>query len=142
MFVGAVADDDSGMTDLLGMFAKHGVNTVMFFETHPYDILVKYSKGVEVVAIGTRSRSIEPMEAYLKTSRALKALKNLSPSMYYLKYCSTFDSTPQGNIGQMIDAASISPGATPLSFPHFQSMEEQLTWATTLLMVSVWIVPP
>ncbi len=117
MFVGAVADDDSGMTDLLGMFAKHGVNTVMFFETQPYDILEKYSKGVEVVAIGTRSRSIDPMEAYRKTSRALKALKNLSPSMCYLKYCSTFDSTPQGNIGQMIDAGLNLTGGYTIVLP-------------------------
>jgi len=117
VFVGAVADDDSGMTDLLGMFAEHGVNTVMFFETQPHEVLARYSKGVEVVAIGTRGRSIEPTEAYRKTKEALEALKNLNPSMYYLKYCSTFDSTPQGNIGQMIDAGLDLLGGYTIALP-------------------------
>lgn len=117
MFVGAVADDDSGMTDLLGMFAEHGVNTVMFFETQSHEVLARYSKGVEVVAIGTRGRSIEPRKAYQKTKEALEALKILSPSMYYLKYCSTFDSTPQGNIGQMIDAGLDLLGGYTIALP-------------------------
>lgn len=104
VLVGAVADDDSGMTDLLGMFSEHGLNTVMFFDTQPYDILSRYSEDVEVVAIGTRGRSIESNEAYRKTVDALRALMDFGPHSYYLKYCSTFDSTPHGNIGQMIDA--------------------------------------
>lgn len=117
MLVGAVADDDSGMTDLLGMFAEHGVNTVMFFETQPHDVLERYSKGVEVVAIGTRGRSIEPKEAYRKTRESLEALKVFNPPMYYLKYCSTFDSTPRGNIGQMIDAGLDLFGGYTIALP-------------------------
>jgi len=99
-----VADDDSGMTDLLGMFAEHDLNTVMFFETPTPDILGKYSEGIDVVSIGTRGRSVESSEAYRRSRGALEALRNHEPHMYYLKYCSTFDSTPWGNIGQMIDA--------------------------------------
>lgn len=104
MLVGAVADDDSGMTDLLGMFAEHGMSAVMFFEKQPHHILERYSKDIDIVAIGTRARSIEPIEAYRRTLEALRSLRKFNPKMYYLKYCSTFDSTPLGNIGQMIDA--------------------------------------
>ncbi|MEM2922056.1 MAG: four-carbon acid sugar kinase family protein, partial [Candidatus Bathyarchaeia archaeon] len=71
MLAGAVADDDTGMADLCGMFSKHGVNTVMFFEGQPRSILEKYSEWVDVVAIGTRARSIDPNEAYMKTREAL-----------------------------------------------------------------------
>ncbi|MBO3803172.1 MAG: four-carbon acid sugar kinase family protein [Candidatus Brockarchaeota archaeon] len=104
MFVGAVADDDSGMTDLLGMFAEHGMSSAMFFERQPRKILERYAEDMDVVAIGTRARSIEPKEAYRRTSEALGLLEGFAPRMHYLKYCSTFDSTPRGNIGQMIDA--------------------------------------
>ena len=115
--MGAVADDDSGMTDLLGMFSEHGMNTVIFFETQPYDILSSYSKDVEVVAIGTKGRSIEQNEAYRKTKDAIRALMDFGPHMYYLKYCSTFDSTPRGNIGQMIDAGLDLLGGHIIALP-------------------------
>lgn len=115
--MGAVADDDSGMTDLLGMFAEHDVNTVMFFETPSTDILDKYAEGIDVVSIGTQGRSIEATEAYRKSRRALEVLMNYEPHMYYLKYCSTFDSTPQGNIGQMIDAGLDLLGGYTIALP-------------------------
>jgi uncharacterized protein YgbK (DUF1537 family) len=117
MLVGAVADDDTGMTDLCGMFTQHGVNAVMFFEKQPQPILEKYSKTAEVVAIGTRARTIDPHEAYKKTRDALEALRSLEPRMYYLKYCSTFDSTPKGNIGQMIDAGLDILGGYTIAVP-------------------------
>jgi len=115
--VGAVADDDSGMTDLLGMFAEHDVNTVMFFETPSTDILGKYAEGIDVVSIGTQGRSIEATEAYRRSRGALEALRNYEPRMYYLKYCSTFDSTPRGNIGQMIDAGLDLLGGYTMALP-------------------------
>jgi len=117
LLVGAVADDDSGMTDLLGMFAEHDVNTVMFFETPSADILGKYAEGMDVVSIGTQGRSMEATEAYRKSRIALEALRNCEPHMYYLKYCSTFDSTPRGNIGQMIDAGLDLLGGYTIALP-------------------------
>jgi uncharacterized protein YgbK (DUF1537 family) len=117
MLAGAVADDDSGMTDLLGMFAEHGTNAVLFFEVLSPDILEKYARDVEVVAIGTRARSIEPGEAYRKTKGALEALIRFNPRMFYLKYCSTFDSTPRGNIGQMIEAGLNLIGGYTIALP-------------------------
>lgn len=115
--MGAVADDDTGMTDLCGMFAKRGVNAVMFFETQPSKVLEEFSEEAEVVAIGTRARNISPEEAYGKTCRALETLKDLSPRTFYLKYCSTFDSKPEGNIGQMIDAGLDMLGGYTIAVP-------------------------
>ena len=117
MLAGAVADDDSGMTDLLGMFAEHGTNAVLFFEVQSPDILEEYTRDVEVVAIGTRARSIEPGEAYRKTKGALEALIRFNPRMFYLKDCSTFDSTPRGNIGQMIEAGLNLIGGYTIALP-------------------------
>ena len=117
LLVGAVADDDTGMTDLCGMFAKHGANAVMFFETQPSKVLEEYSEGAEVVSIGTRARNLRPNEAYSKTCRALETLKDLCPRTFYLKYCSTFDSTSKGNIGQMIDAGLDMLGGYTIAVP-------------------------
>ena len=117
MLAGAVADDDSGMTDLLGMFAEHGANAVLFFEVQPHDVLEKYARGVEVVAIGTRARSIDQGEAYRKTKWALEALMRFNPRMFYLKYSSTFDSTTRGNIGQMIEAGLNLIGGYTIALP-------------------------
>jgi uncharacterized protein YgbK (DUF1537 family) len=117
VLVGAVADDDSGMTDLLGMFAEHDVNTVMFFEIPPPDILEKYSEEIDVVSIGTQGRSIEASKAYRRSRDALETLRDYEPHMYYLKYCSTFDSTPRGNIGQMIDAGLDLFGGHTIALP-------------------------
>jgi uncharacterized protein YgbK (DUF1537 family) len=55
--------------------------------------------------LGTGSRALSRQEAYARTSDAARALLRLQPRRVAVKYCSTFDSTPEGNIGASIDAA-------------------------------------
>ena len=51
------------------------------------------------------TRNLPPVEARARTRHAIRLLKSQDPRAFQLKYCSTFDSTPEGNIGPTIDAA-------------------------------------
>ena len=70
-----------------------------------------WAKDADAIVIGTASRSIDPAGAYRRTREAVRLLKSADPEILAIKYCSTFDSTPAGNIGQSIDAAMDETGA-------------------------------
>lgn len=102
---GCVADDDTGATDEAGMFTQNNLRTVIIIGPPTPETMLKYSERFDAVIIAARTRSIAPEEAKHKTRMSLEALMTLKPKLYKLKYCSTFDSTPKGNIGPSIDAA-------------------------------------
>ncbi len=101
----AVADDDTGATDLAGMLADQGVRTVLVIDVPTLADLEVWSEDADAVIIGVATRSVEPRLAYEHNRAAVSLLARLNPLVYQIKYCSTFDSTPEGNIGQAIDAA-------------------------------------
>src|SRR3712207_6328295 len=51
------------------------------------------------------TRNLAPAVAYERTRAAVRLLRERRPRLFQIKYCSTFDSTPEGNIGPSIDAA-------------------------------------
>jgi uncharacterized protein YgbK (DUF1537 family) len=97
----AAADDDTGATDLGGMLSGHGLRTVVVIEG-PVE---RWAEGYEAVIAGTGSRALSPAEAYSRTRQAVRDLCALGPRVTAIKYCSTFDSTAEGNIGPSLDAA-------------------------------------
>jgi len=97
----AAADDDSGATDLGGMLCGDGLRTVVVVEG-PVE---RWAEGYEAVIIGTGSRAVAPAEAYSRTRQAVHELRAFNPRVIAIKYCSTFDSTKDGNIGPSLDAA-------------------------------------
>ena len=97
----AVADDDTGATDLGGMLSGEGLRTVVVVEG-PVEC---WAAGYEAVIVGTGSRALRPAEAYSRTRQAVHDLLTLNPRVVAIKYCSTFDSTADGNIGPSLDAA-------------------------------------
>lgn len=101
----AVADDDTGATDLAGMLADQGVRTVLVIDVPTWTDLASWSEGADAIVIGVATRSVAPQLAYERNRAAIELLRRLDPRVYQIKYCSTFDSTPEGNIGQAIDAA-------------------------------------
>ncbi|MGC8792741.1 MAG: four-carbon acid sugar kinase family protein [Bryobacteraceae bacterium] len=101
----AVADDDTGATDLAGMLADHGVRTVLVIDVPAPADLERWAAGADAVVVGVSTRSVQPRVAYERTRTAIRLLSGFDPRVYQIKYCSTFDSTPEGNIGQSIDAA-------------------------------------
>ena len=58
----------------------------------------------EAVVISLKTRSIPPGEAVARSLEALERLREAGARQIYFKYCSTFDSTPEGNIGPVAAA--------------------------------------
>jgi uncharacterized protein YgbK (DUF1537 family) len=98
--LGCIADDFTGGTDLAGMLVKHGMRTIQMIgvptEPLPAD--------VDAVVIALKSRTNPVSEAIDESLAALEWLKKAGCRQFYFKYCSTFDSTPKGNIGPVAEA--------------------------------------
>jgi uncharacterized protein YgbK (DUF1537 family) len=76
---------------------------------------------VDAVVVALKSRTIAPAEAVAQSLEALRWLQSQGARQIYFKYCSTFDSTPRGNIGPVTEALMDALGcdftiATP-AFP-------------------------
>ncbi|NUP42043.1 MAG: four-carbon acid sugar kinase family protein, partial [Streptomyces sp.] len=99
--LGCVADDYTGGTDVAAAFRRSGLRTVLLFGPPGAGTVVPDSDAV-VVALKTRS---VPAGEAVTASRAVQDwLTGQGVRRLYFKYCSTFDSTDQGNIGPVADA--------------------------------------
>jgi uncharacterized protein YgbK (DUF1537 family) len=65
----------------------------------------EWTRGYEAVVMAEGTRNLSPAVAYERTRAAIRLLQMRRPRLFQLKYCSTFDSTSEGNIGTSIDAA-------------------------------------
>jgi 3-dehydrotetronate 4-kinase len=101
----AVADDDTGASDLAGMLAEHGLRTLLIIDLPTVNQFLEWSDGHQAVVMAEGTRNLSPLAAKERTRAALKILEARDPRVLQIKYCSTFDSTPEGNIGLTIDAA-------------------------------------
>ena len=105
MLLGCIADDFTGATDLANMLVKGGMRTVQTIGV-PQGTL----PDVDAVVVALKSRTIAPEEAVAQSLAALQWLQGQGCKQFYFKYCSTFDSTPRGNIGPVIDALAADLG--------------------------------
>jgi uncharacterized protein YgbK (DUF1537 family) len=62
------------------------------------------SSDVDAVVVALKSRTIPAQEAIAQSLEALQWLQAQGAEQIYFKYCSTFDSTPAGNIGPVTEA--------------------------------------
>lgn len=101
MILGVIADDHTGATDVASMLVRSGLRTVQIIgvPTASTD-----AGDVDAVVIALKSRTIAPAEAIEQSLAALRWLQQRGVQRFYFKYCSTFDSTPEGNIGPVADA--------------------------------------
>ncbi|WP_328631247.1 3-oxo-tetronate kinase [Streptomyces sp. NBC_00356] len=105
--LGAIADDFTGATDLATMLVARGYRTVVAVGA---DGLTEEPSAAEqvrqadAVVVALKSRTAPVDEAVETSLAALRALSRVGCRRFYFKYCSTFDSTPQGNIGPVTDA--------------------------------------
>jgi len=114
----AVADDDTGASDLAGMFADQGVRVVLILDAEPGEDLAPWIGGAHGVVFATAARALPRELAVARTLAAFDCAKALDPRLYLLKYCSTFDSTEEGNIGPTLDAAMATLGENfTIAFP-------------------------
>ncbi|MBV9928693.1 MAG: four-carbon acid sugar kinase family protein [Acidobacteria bacterium] len=105
LLFGAVADDDTGASDLAGMLAEQGLRTLLVIDLPEQTQLEEWSAGQHAVVMAEGTRNLRADEARARTRDAIRLLKSQDPRVFQLKYCSTFDSTPEGNIGPTVDAA-------------------------------------
>jgi uncharacterized protein YgbK (DUF1537 family) len=102
---GAVADDDTGATDLAGMLSDQGARVVLAIDLPSPGQLAAWTDQCDAVVLGVGSRALIPASAYQRMRQGVRLLDALEPALVQIKYCSTFDSTAEGNIGPSIDAA-------------------------------------
>ncbi|PMS36789.1 uncharacterized protein YgbK (DUF1537 family) [Trinickia symbiotica] len=104
--LGCIADDFTGGTDLASTLVRGGMRTVQTIgvpaqaELHDADAIV----------IALKTRTVEPQEAVRESLAALEWLRKAGCKQFFFKYCSTFDSTPKGNIGPVADALADALG--------------------------------
>jgi len=100
MKLGCIGDDFTGSSDLANTLAKGGMRVVQ------YSGIPSSAAGADVEAgvVSLKSRTIAVSEAVEQSLAALRWLKEQGCTQILFKYCSTFDSTSEGNIGPVIDA--------------------------------------
>ncbi|MDQ0611392.1 uncharacterized protein YgbK (DUF1537 family) [Variovorax sp. W1I1] len=100
LLLGCIADDFTGATDLANNLVRAGMRVVQAIgvPATPLDA------EVDAVVVALKSRTIAPAEAIAQSLDALRWLQAQGARQIYFKYCSTFDSTPQGNIGPVTEA--------------------------------------
>jgi uncharacterized protein YgbK (DUF1537 family) len=99
--LGIIADDFTGATDIAGMLVKNGMRTI---QTIGIPAKGAIPDDVDAVVVALKTRSIAAKDAIAQSLDALKALQAAGCIRFFFKYCSTFDSTDQGNIGPVGDA--------------------------------------
>ena len=106
--LGIIADDFTGATDIAGMLVKNGMRTIQTIGLPSKGMI---PDDVDAVVVALKTRSIAAKEAIAQSLDALKALQAAGCKRFFFKYCSTFDSTDQGNIGPVGDALLDALGA-------------------------------
>ncbi len=108
MLIGCIADDLTGATDLGVNLAREGLAVVQVNGVPPADFAVP---AVDAVVVALKSRTIPAAEAVAQSLAAHAWLRARGGERVYFKYCSTFDSTPRGNIGPVTEALAAAAGA-------------------------------
>ncbi|SDL97809.1 Uncharacterized conserved protein YgbK, DUF1537 family [Arthrobacter sp. ov407] len=99
--LGCIADDFTGATDLATNLVSRGLRTMVVFG---HQAATEEMRDADAVVVALKTRTA-PVEAATSSSlKALDFLEELGAEKIYVKYCSTFDSTAEGNIGPVIDA--------------------------------------
>lgn len=107
MLLGCIADDFTGATDLANNLVRSGMRTLQTIGVPAAPL----AGDVDAVVVALKSRTIAAAEAVAQSLAALAWLKRAGCRQFYFKYCSTFDSTPQGNIGPVAEALMDALGA-------------------------------
>ncbi|QGM21774.1 hypothetical protein GJ672_05505 [Spiribacter sp. 2438] len=118
-FVGCIADDFTGATDLANNLVREGLRAVQIIGV-PSAADMAGLDAADAVIIALKTRTVPVDEAVAQSRAALEALKVAGCQRFFFKYCSTFDSTPEGNIGPVAEALLADLGeAMAIAAPAF-----------------------
>jgi uncharacterized protein YgbK (DUF1537 family) len=98
--LGAIADDVTGAADLCNSLVREGMSAVQTMGVAS-DVELP---DVDAIVVALKSRTAPVDDAVRRSREALAWLRELGAEQIFFKYCSTFDSTPAGNIGPVADA--------------------------------------
>lgn len=98
--LGCIADDFTGATDLANNLVRAGMRTVQTIGVPASAQALE----ADAIVVALKSRTLPAQEAIAQSLQAYKWLKAQGVTQIYFKYCSTFDSTPDGNIGPVTEA--------------------------------------
>lgn len=108
IILAAIADDYTGASDLANTWRKAGLRTVQTIGVPSH---IANFADVDAVVVSLKIRSVSADEAVSKALAADAFLRDLGVAHVMYKICSTFDSTDDGNIGQVTDALRGRAGA-------------------------------
>jgi uncharacterized protein YgbK (DUF1537 family) len=107
-FLGVIADDVTGATDVASVLAREGMRTTQAIGVPSAELELPDADAV-VVALKSRTAPVE--QAVRESVASLRWLRGRGAERFFFKVCSTFDSTPAGNIGPVADALLDELGA-------------------------------
>jgi uncharacterized protein YgbK (DUF1537 family) len=107
MLLGCIGDDFTGSSDLGNTLTKAGMRVTQYVGVPDKAA----EKDVEAGIVALKSRSIPVAEAVKISLKALEWLRAQGCTQFLFKYCSTFDSTREGNIGPVAEALADALGA-------------------------------
>jgi len=108
LLLGAVADDFTGATDLASMLTRGGMRTVLRLAAPTVGAA---APDCEAVVVALKSRTAPVAEAVAESLESWRWAARAGARQCYFKYCSTFDSTPDGNIGPVAEALMEETGS-------------------------------
>jgi uncharacterized protein YgbK (DUF1537 family) len=103
LLLGCIADDFTGATDLASTLVKGGMTAVQVIGV-PSSPPGAPLPEADAVIIALKSRTAPVAQAVSESLAACEALLAAGAKQIFFKYCSTFDSTAEGNIGPVADA--------------------------------------
>ena len=106
MILGCIADDCTGGTDLANNLVRAGMRTVQVI-----GVPEGQAPDCDAVVVALKSRTAPVADAVAQSLAAARWLRAQGATQIYFKVCSTFDSTPQGNIGPVTEALMDALGA-------------------------------
>ncbi|MBJ3785841.1 3-oxo-tetronate kinase [Devosia sediminis] len=124
MLLGIIADDFTGASDIANTIAKGlpgqgGLRTAQFLGVPDRPA----PSSIEAGVVALKTRSVPAAEAVAQSLRALEWLQAQGCRQIVFKYCSTFDSTPEGNIGPVGEALAAALGVRGIiACPAFPTM--------------------
>jgi len=111
MILGCIADDFTGATDLANNLVRAGMRVVQTIGVPATPAEAAGLGDVDAVVVALKSRTAPVEEAVAQSLAACRWLRAGGAQQIYFKVCSTFDSTPAGNIGPVAQALMAHLGA-------------------------------
>ncbi|MGO6702785.1 3-oxo-tetronate kinase [Rhizobium ruizarguesonis] len=107
IFLGSIADDYTGASDLANTLTKNGLRTVQTVGIPDPALALP---DVDAVVVSLKIRSVPASDAVAAAASAERWLRQRGAGHVLYKICSTFDSTDAGNIGPVTEALSDAAG--------------------------------